>query len=197
VKVLSVIVVPILFACSVSSQTQNCTIHFSVVWKDQLNNIKQGLSPNDTKWFQKKIAKKYPGICYDSGAAPVVFFVSTKLSTYQGTQVVTSAHSNPVDGTITDPNGNMSTVRGTEDTRTQTAVPYSVGYEDMILSLEVKQPDGTWKVRHNFTHNTLGNAYYGIKVSNRHPTQELVEQAIKWIYDGGLTDPRQSMMPSR
>ncbi len=34
--------------------------YFTVVTRDKLNNVKQGLSPADVKWFQKSFAKKYP-----------------------------------------------------------------------------------------------------------------------------------------
>lgn len=191
---LSVFLLPVFFVGSAFSQTQDCKARFSVVWKDPLNNVKQGFSPDDLKWFQKKMTKKYPDVCYDSGAAPVVFYVAAKGSTYHGTRVVSSTNSNPVNGTITDQDGNTSTVSGTVDTTTESTVPYSVAYQDMILSVETAEPDGTWKVRHNFAHNTLGRAFYGVKVSNRHPNQELIEQALKWVHDGGLTDPKQSVL---
>jgi len=185
---------PVLFVGSAFSQTQDCKTRFSVVWKDPLNNVKQGLSPDDLKWFYGKMTRKYPDVCYDPGAAPVVFYVAAKGSTYHGIRVVSSTNSNPVNGTITDQNGNTSMVNGTVDTTTRSAVPYSVDYQDLILSVETTGTDGTWEVRHNFAHNTLGRAFYGVKVTNRHPDQELIEQAVKWIHDGGLNDPRQSVL---
>ena len=37
----------------------NCKIQFSVVRKDTLNNLQQGLVGDDLKWIQTKMAQKY------------------------------------------------------------------------------------------------------------------------------------------
>jgi hypothetical protein len=61
-------------------QDRPCKIIFSVVLQDQLNNIHQGLSDADLKWFHKKMSSRYPGICYAPPApsVPCVFFISVK-----------------------------------------------------------------------------------------------------------------------
>ena len=37
---------------------------------------------------------------------------------------------------------------------TESTVPYSVAYQDMILSVETAEPDGTWKVQSIISHTT-------------------------------------------
>jgi hypothetical protein len=175
------------------SQTQ-CKANFAVVWKDPLNNTQQGLSKDDFKWFQKKLQGKYPSICYDAGTPPLVFFVSISTSTYHGTRIASSTDTGPVEGTVTDDNGNTSHVSGTQTVTSHTAVPYSFDYHILTLSIEEKQGDGTWKVRHNFQKNTICRALFGSCFSNRHPNREIIEKAVEWIAKGGLTDPMQNVL---
>ncbi len=48
----------VLFVIGASAQTKPSCTYFTVVTQDSLKNIKQGLSPDDTKWFQKTFARK-------------------------------------------------------------------------------------------------------------------------------------------
>lgn len=41
-----------------------CTIKFSFAQRDQLGNVDVGFAPSDQRWFEKKVMKQYPGICY-------------------------------------------------------------------------------------------------------------------------------------
>src|SRR5712691_2956434 len=178
-----------------------CT-YFTVVTQDKLNNVKQGLSPDDAKWFQNTFTKKYPGICYADPAptVPIVFSITVTPDVYHGTRVVqsTSTHSNPVNGTVTDQDGNTSQVRGTVETATtsSTAVPYSVQYGIFTLSVERMRNDGKFDVLHRFQQKRLYNTLYGIPLGGRghHPVHAVIEGATKWIDSGGLTDPRQSVV---
>jgi hypothetical protein len=70
-----------------------------------------------------------------------------------------------------------------------------VDYDQLYLSIEQKQPDGTWKVVHNFSGKTLHPTMYGICTRNCHPRNKLVEDALDWLQKGGLTDARQSTLP--
>ena len=42
-----------------SAQTAPVCTSFTVVTQDKLNNIKEGLSADDAKWFREKIEKQY------------------------------------------------------------------------------------------------------------------------------------------
>ena len=59
------------------SPTRNCKVRFTVVRKDVLNNVQQGLAKDDLKWMQTKMAQKYPELCYvpPDSSVRVVFYV--------------------------------------------------------------------------------------------------------------------------
>ncbi len=172
--------------------------YFTVVSRDKLNNVKEGLSAEDVQWFQKKVAKKYPGVCYADPAPtiPVVFYISVTPDTYHGTRVVnnTSTQSDPVNGTVTDQSGNTSQVNGTVETTTtsSTAVPYSFEYGIFTLSVERKRNDGKFDVLHKFQQKGIYNTLYGIPLGGKghHPAHAVIEDAVKWVNDGGLTDAK-------
>lgn len=127
---------------------QACKVNFSVVWQDKLNNVRQGLSADDLKWFQRKTTKKYPGICYSapSPSVPLVFFISE----VSGTRVID----------------------GTEYAR-----------PTFILSLERRDGD-KFTVLHNFSEQDCPIC---------HPQHDVIEDALKWIHSGGLTDTKQAV----
>jgi len=128
---------------------QGCKLNFSVVWTDQLNNTRQGLSADDLKWFQKKMAKKYPDVCYSdpSPSVPLVFFISQA----PGTRVID----------------------GTEYPR-----------PTFYLSLETRDGD-KFVVIHNFSERDCPIC---------HPQHGVIEDAVKWIHDGGMTDSKQGVV---
>ncbi len=178
------------------AQTSPSCAYLTVVSRDKLNNVKEGLSADDVKWFQKKFAKKYPGVCYAEPAptVPIVFYISVTPDTYHGTRVVsdTSTHSDPVNGTVTDQSGNTSQVSGTVETTTtsSTAVPYSFEYGIFTLSVERRRGDGKFDVVHMFQQKGIYNTYYGIPLGGKghHPVHTVIEDAVKWVNDGGLTN---------
>jgi TPR repeat protein len=189
-----------MFVTGAYAQGNTACTNFTVAVKDTLNNVKAGLSADNAKWFREKIAKKYPGACYVDPApgVPVVFYITMTPDTYHGTRIVnhSSTQSNPVDGTITDQNGNISNINGTEQTTTttSTAVPYSVDYAIYRLFVERRLGDNKFEVVHTFQQKGLYNTVYGIPLGGRghHPVHALVEDAAKWVNGGGVTDQRQA-----
>lgn len=185
-----------------SAQVKPPCTSFTVVTKDKLDNVKQGLSADDVKWFQKSLAKKYPGVCYAEPAptVPVVFYVTVTPDVYHGTQVVNhrSTHSDPVSGTVTDQDGGVSQVSGTVETTTtsSTAEPYSVEYGIYTLSVERRRSDGKFEVAHRFQQKGLYGTWFGIPLGGKgyRPLHTVIEAAAKWINGGGLLDPRQSVL---
>jgi hypothetical protein len=178
---------PIASATVVSSQTTVACIPFTVVSKDTLGNIKQGLSAENAKWFQSKVAKKYPNVCYaePSPTVAVIFYITVTPDVYHGTRVEnqTSTESNPVNATVTDQNGNILQVSGTEQTTTttSTAVPYSVQYGIYTLSVESRRNDGGFDVAHRFQQKGLYNTLYGIPLGGKghHPVHTVIEEAAR------------------
>lgn len=173
-----------IFLLLCSAVSAQCKFTYSIVAKDVLNNATQGASPEMKKWLTEKMAKKYPDVCYREGAQPLVFFISVKPAVYHGTTTVTDR------GTVEDSRtGNeIATVS------THQEVPEEVEYHKIFLSLEKSTDDGRFIVAHNFQGKTLQNTMYGFCAHNCHPQQKLFEEAIKWLHDGGLSDPKQSVL---
>jgi hypothetical protein len=196
----------LLASAALAQNRSYCKVTFSVVTKDALNNYTQGLSPKAREWFQKKMTKKYPDVCYSEDAVPVVLFFSSKPAVHHGvrTYSTTTTQSNPVQGTVTDANPGSSTygqqigqVNGTVETSStmEHAVPYEMNYDVLYLSVEEGKADGTWQVRHNFSGKTLHPTLYGFCTRNCHPGYALIEDAVRWLHDGGLSDARQTVIP--
>jgi len=190
----------LLCVAGVSAQTKPSCIYFTVVSWDKLDEVTLGLSAADVKWFQKTIAKKFPTICYAEPAlaVPIVFFITVAPQVSHGTQVVDqiSTQTKPVSGTGTDQAGNASQASGGEvaTTTRSTAVPYSDEYGIYTLSLGRRLSGGKFDVAHTFQqkglYNTLSGAPLGGKGHNAFHT--VIEEAVKWMKAGGLTDPKQS-----
>ena len=174
---------PVILSAVAIAQTP-CKVQFSFVFKDDLNNFKQGFTKDTEKWFAKKIANKYPDVCYSSNAQPLVLFVRAEPATYHGTRTVSNQ------GTITDSDTGQTVAR----TQTDQTVPVTVPYHVLYLSIERKEAGDKWIVLHNFRGQTLHPTMYGICTHNCSPQRHLVESAVKWIHDGGLTDPTQSTL---
>lgn len=202
------LLVPLSLLIPASSQpSPQCKIQFSVLRKDALNNIQQGLVGDDLKWMQTKMAQKYPDLCYVSPtpSVPVVFFISLLKDTYHGTRTVSETHTNQgtMEGTVTDTTvgsgtygQQVGTVSGTTQNTTTSdrEVPYSFPYTVLTLSVETPESDGTWKVRHNFQNNNLQYQIARIGVTNRHPYHSLIEQAMQWVHSGGLDNATRSVV---
>ena len=176
------------FVVAAAAQSSRPCIKFSVVSFDKLNNVKQGLSPGDQKWFREKIEKKYPSVCYapPSPAVSLVFVVLVTPATYDGTRVVRNTQSNPIDGTITDNQGDSADISGTQQTTTSTAVPYSFDYGIFTLSVEQHEASGSYVVLHRFQERGIYRTMYGIPLGGKghHPFHAVVQEAAEWISKG-------------
>ena len=193
-------IVPAFFFAIVAwAQASNPCTQITVVTRDKLGNTTQGLSAADVKWFQKSFTKKYPNVCYTEPgeAVRIVFYIRATPDVYHGSRVVTKTSRTPVNGTVTDQNGDVSQVQGTAETTSSTAVPYSVDYSIFTLSVERRLDDGKFEVLHRFQQTGLYETMYGIPLGGRghHPVHAVIEDATKWVGAGGLTDPRQRALP--
>lgn len=193
-KAIRLCVCLLILVVSAAAQS-DCHTYFSVVWKDHLNNVKQGLSKDDVKWMQKKMQKKYPGICY---AAPdpsvhLVFYISMTQDTYHGYRTETETHSEPINGEVTDQNGNSAEISGNQQVTTSKTVPQSFDYPIFTLSIETMTNGSKWIVRHNFQKKGICHTLYGVPI-HCHTSRYVIEDAIKWIRDGGLNDRLQTVL---
>lgn len=180
-----------------------CQTNFTVVQQDALKNIRQGLSQEQMKWFDKKLREKYPDVCYVAPGPDVrlVFYIIVTPDVYHGTRVETDTetHNNPVNGTITDQNGDTADVSGTVQatTTSSTAVPYTVHYGIYTLTIETSEGLDHWKARHRVQQRGLYSTLAGIPLGGKghHPTRTVIEEAMKWVHEGGLANPLETVAP--
>jgi len=180
-----------------------CQTKFTVIQEDTLKNIKQGLSKQQLGWFYKQVQKKYPDVCYVPPApdVPLVFFIIVTPDIYHGTRVETDTetHDSPVSGTVTNADGSTSDIDGTVKTTTtsSTAVPYTVHYGVYSLTVETSEGPDKWKPRHRFQQRGLYNTLVGIPLGGKghHPNRTVIEEAMKWVHEGGLNNPLETVAP--
>lgn len=180
---------------------QTCKVTFGFVYIDRLDNTYRGIQGKQLKEVQKKLSK-YGDVCYtdDEKGADYVFFVHTKPAVYHGVQTTsnTSTHtdSTPVTGTVTDEDGNRSTINGTVDTTTRTtttsSVPYDVDYSVFILNIMVPRTkegstERTFTTLHTFDQKGLYNTIYGIGYGKgKNPIINVIDEAAKWLHENNL-----------
>jgi hypothetical protein len=171
---------------------QTCKVNFAVVYVDRLDNTYRGLQGKQLPDVQKKLTN-YGDVCYtaDETEADYVFFIHTKPAVYHGVQTSTRSHTdtNPVSGTITDQNGNVSTISGTEDTTTTTtsSVPYEVDYSVFILNIMVPHRGSEPTTLHTFDQKGLYNTIYGFGYGKgKNPVVNVIDAAAKWLHENNL-----------
>jgi hypothetical protein len=171
---------------------QTCKVNFAVVYVDRLDNTYRELQGKQLPDVQKKLSN-YGDVCYtaDETTADYVFFVHTKPAVYHGVRTTTNTHTdtNPVNGTITDQNGNTSTISGTADTTTTTtsSVPYEVDYSVFILNIMVPHQGSEPTTLHTFDQKGLYNKIYGIGYGKgKNPIVNVIDAAAKWVHENNL-----------
>jgi len=202
-RTLGIASILLLSAAAATAQSQPPCTPFTVITRDTLNNIQRGFTADDVKWFHKDLAKKYPGACYAAPApmVAVVFYVTVTPAVYRGTRVVDQSYTQliPIIGTVTDENTNTSDIAATAEVTTanSVAVPYSFDYGIFTLTVERRGDNGKFEPAHIFQQSGLAKTLDGIPLGGRgrHPAHAVIEDAVKWLNAGGLTDPNQSVLP--
>lgn len=189
------------FALSISAAAQSgrpCT-KFSVITVDKLGNVNEGLSADDRRWFHDKVEKKNPAICYADQRLdiPVMFVVTVTPDTYHGDRVVTDTQKNPITGTVTDEQGNESTVTATQTTTSSTVVPYSFEYGIYTLSVKQRQKDGSFVILHRFQQKGIYRTLYGVPLGGKghHPAHAVIEEAAEWLNKNSLPNDPSTLSP--
>jgi hypothetical protein len=181
-----------------------CAVPFTYIFSDSVGNVHKGLSSKDAKWFAEKVSKKYPEVCYvqpeqwaNLARPTYAFFVNEQIEhgvTYE-TATKTSTQDVPLSGTVKDEDGEtVGRIEGTttQTTTTRTTTPREITKRVDGLRLEAMQSDGSWKVFHVFPFKIRGKQeFWGLPVSQQ---RNLLEDAAKWIHEGGLTDSRQTVL---
>ncbi|HUK23066.1 MAG TPA: hypothetical protein VLV49_00700 [Terriglobales bacterium] len=184
----------------------SCKVLYSMVEEDALHNINQGLiasgfkEKGGLKWLEK-MYKKYPDVCYVSPNTKesVVFFIIATPAVYHGTRVETETHNtqSTTTGTVSDNEGNTADVNTntTGTTEDSVAVPYEVNYNSFTLTVERKTKDGHFEPLRHFKVDGLYRSLYGLSWGKgKHPIANVMEDAIKWIHEGGLNNSNQRVM---
>lgn len=187
-----------LFAAQPRDDNQVRCTSFAVVQKDTLGNVTHGMTDDGVKWVNKLLAKKYEDLCYSPSerGADLLFYLTVTPDTYHGTRIErdSTTSTNPVNATVYNPDGTSTQVSGTvqNTTTTSTAVPYSFEYGIFTLAIERKGRDGKIEVVRRFRQKGIFHTYAGIPLGGRghHPAHAVIEDAIKWVSSGALTDPR-------
>ncbi|HUA98917.1 MAG TPA: hypothetical protein VMA34_11370 [Terracidiphilus sp.] len=173
--------------------------------EDALHNVNQGLlaagikEKDGLKWLEK-MYKKYPDVCYvaPNTTESIVFFIIATPAVYHGTRVETQTHNtqSSTTGSVTDDEGNSANVNATTTgtTESSVAVPYDVNYDSFTLTIERKTGNNHFEAVRRFKVDGLYHYAYGFSWGKgKHPIANVMEDAIKWIHDGGLNNPMQSV----
>jgi hypothetical protein len=176
-----------------------------MVSEDTLQNINQGLlasgfkEKDGLKWLEK-MYKKYPDVCYvaPNTRESIVFLIIATPAVYHGTQIETQTHNtrSTTSGTVTDSEGNSADIDATSTgtTESSVAVPYEVNYSSFTLTVERKAGNGNFVALRRFRVEGLYHYAYGVSWGKgKHPIANVMEDAIKWIHEGGLSNPAQSI----
>lgn len=168
-----------------------CSIHFSILTVDELRNVDHGFTKSELKWYNDKLRKKFPDICYAPPGAPseVTFFLTATPAVYHGARVETDTTTNdePVQATVTAQDGTTSDVSGTVQSTSQSSavVPYSVAYSIVDLAIELPVgPSSPPKVIRRFRQRGLYKQYFGFGFGKgKHPLRTVVQEAITWLHE--------------
>jgi hypothetical protein len=180
---------------------QDCKVSFGFAYTDRLDNDYRGIQGKELKEVEKKLTK-YGDVCYtaNDASADYIFYVHTKPAVYHGVQTTssTSTHtdSNPVSGTVTDEDGNRSSISGTVETTTRTtdssSVPYEVDYRVYILDIMVPHAKEGSTSRsftrlHTLDQTGLYHTLYGIGYGKgKNPIINVIDTAAKWLHENNL-----------
>jgi hypothetical protein len=183
----------------------SCKVLYSMAEEDALHNVNQGMlaagikEKDGLKWLEK-MYKKYPDVCYvaPNTKESIVFFIIATPAVYHGTRVETQTHNtqSSTTGTLTDDEENSANVNATTTgtTESSVAVPYDVNYDSFTLTIERKTGNNHFEAVRRFKVDGLYHYAYGFSWGKgKHPIANVMEDAIKWIHDGGLNNPMQSV----
>jgi len=179
-----------------SSASPACKYRFSVTTKDLENNITQGLPSEYSEWFEQKVRKKYPDICYvaPGSDAPIMFFIT--LAPY----VYAYRFDDPMyEMRRSDPNGTVppesdddlvDMMKSSPDRKSPALNLYDNNTKrndkTFTLTVAIAQAGGTWKLSRRFYHGAYWNLVPGVPPA--HPAQDVLRDTAKWLHNSGLNN---------
>jgi len=128
----------------------------------------------------------------------IVFVIVATPAVYHGTRIETETHDTQSNttGTITDDQGNSADINATTTGTAQSsvAVPYEVQYDFFTLTVEKRLAEGKFEALRRFKVDGLYHYAYGFSWGKgKHPIANVMEDAIRWIHEGGLNNPLQTV----
>lgn len=146
-----------------------CSIKFSLVERDTLGNVNVGFSPDGQKWFEKKVSKRYPNVCYTEQKPNIGiwFYISVSTQTQESATATTRTSPNGVGGT----------------TSNTTISPKTT--ESPVYTLKIGRfRDGKLEVLRTFQRTKTGSASgtaTGFVHSFDNPEHNVIMDGVKWL----------------
>jgi hypothetical protein len=164
-RILIVIFIILVSSLTYAQQSDNlCTTKFSLAEQDTLGNVNVGFSQDGLKWYEKKVEKQYPSVCYaEQKTNEGVWFFIQVTTQSQGT------------ATATTQNADGSTSHTTVTTGT-------VDYPVYTLKIG-RFNNGVLEVLRTFQRikSPANGTLTGFAHSFSNPEHDVIEDAVSWL----------------
>ena len=178
-----------------SSALPACKYRFLVTTMDLENNITQGLPSEYSEWFEQKVRKKYPDICYAAPGsdATIMFFVTLAPYVY-----VDYRDDATYELRRSDPNGTVppesdddlvEMMKSSPDRKNPAPTLYNNTKRNdktFTLTVAIAQAGGTWKLIRRFYRGGYWVLTPGVPPA--HPAKDVLREATKWLHNSGLNN---------
>lgn len=155
---------------SCAQSTDNpCSIKFSLAERDTLGNVNIGFSPDGRKWFEKRVSKRYPNICYTEQKPNVGiwFYISVSTQTQESATATTRTSPNGVGGTTSNTTISPKTIES--PVYTLKIGRFRDGKIEVLRTFQRTKTDSTSGTVTGFVH-TFDN-----------PEQDVIMDGVKWL----------------
>lgn len=146
-----------------------CSIKFSLAERDTLGNVNVGFSLDGQKWFEKKVSKRYPNVCYTEQKPNIGiwFYISVSTQTQESATATTRIS----------PNGMGGTTSNTTISPKTTELP--------IYTLKIGRfRDGKLEVLRTFQRTKTGSTsgtVTGFVRTFDNPEHDVIMDGVKWL----------------
>ncbi len=157
-------------------KTVPCTIKFSFAQRDPLGNVDVGFSPDDQHWFEKKVLKQYPNVCYLNQKSNEGIWLYLSISTQNQDSATATTRTTP------DESGGA--------TSHTTVTSQSTAYPTFTLKIG-RFHDGNLEVLRTFqrTKALSNGTVTGLVRSFGNPEHDVILDAFDWLESSGIDAP--------
>ena len=151
-------------------QATQCAIKFSLAEKDTLGNLNVGFSPDGQKWFDQKVGKRYPNVCYSDQQinAGIWLYILDSTQTQGSTTATTRAMPDGTTDTTISPN------RISQLVYTLKIINHHDGNTDVLRIFQCPSPD------------RRACRISGKVAAIIHPERAVILDAIDWLSKADL-----------